>query len=389
MTEVNLNLAARSAAAPATARPDTVIVNGTNGDDVVLVVGDATGASRARPGRAGEHHRRRGGQRPADDQRARPATTWSRPRGLAAGAIQLTADGGDGNDVLVGGDGNDMLLGGDGDDVLIGGPGIDVLDGGAGDNVVIQLVARRHRRRSATPASSAWLAAHARIVGGKTVLELGGTKHTLPAPCSASSSRAPRRPDPTRPPHRARARTAGSWRGLADVRAGYRSVSGASVVGAVTPGRSRTCSVSSTAPPCAPSTSSSGTGRSTSPTRRAASRRARHDVVRVDEGRCRARAARDDGDAAVPGRGGVLRGGRGDRPARLALLGLARRRARVRRELRGGRLPPVARPRRGRELRPAPHDDPQRRRQDAGRPGRDGPRRVDVQHDMDFVFRRP
>ena len=58
--------------------------------------------------------------------------------GLAAGAIQLTADGGDGDDVLVGGDGNDVLLGGDGDDVLIGGPGIDVLDGGPGDDVVIQ-----------------------------------------------------------------------------------------------------------------------------------------------------------------------------------------------------------------------------------------------------------
>ena len=43
--------------------------------------------------------------------------------GLAVGAIQLTADGGAGDDVLIGGDGNDVLLGGDGDDVLIGGPG--------------------------------------------------------------------------------------------------------------------------------------------------------------------------------------------------------------------------------------------------------------------------
>ena len=43
--------------------------------------------------------------------------------GLAAGAIQLTADGGDGDDVLIGGDGDDTLIGGDGDDVLIGGPG--------------------------------------------------------------------------------------------------------------------------------------------------------------------------------------------------------------------------------------------------------------------------
>jgi Ca2+-binding RTX toxin-like protein len=58
--------------------------------------------------------------------------------GLAAGAIQLTADGGFGDDILVGSDGADVLLGGDGDDVLIGGLGIDVLDGGAGSNVFIQ-----------------------------------------------------------------------------------------------------------------------------------------------------------------------------------------------------------------------------------------------------------
>jgi Ca2+-binding RTX toxin-like protein len=58
--------------------------------------------------------------------------------GLAADAIQLTADGGDDNDVLIGGDGADVLLGGDGDDVLLGGLGLDILDGGPGDNIVIQ-----------------------------------------------------------------------------------------------------------------------------------------------------------------------------------------------------------------------------------------------------------
>jgi Ca2+-binding RTX toxin-like protein len=50
----------------------------------------------------------------------------------------LTADGGDGDDVLVGSPGNDILLGGAGDDVLVGGAGQDVLDGGPGSNVVIQ-----------------------------------------------------------------------------------------------------------------------------------------------------------------------------------------------------------------------------------------------------------
>jgi Ca2+-binding RTX toxin-like protein len=58
--------------------------------------------------------------------------------GLAVDAIQLTADGGAGDDVLLGSNGNDTLLGGDGDDLLLSGPGVDILDGGPGDNIVIQ-----------------------------------------------------------------------------------------------------------------------------------------------------------------------------------------------------------------------------------------------------------
>jgi Ca2+-binding RTX toxin-like protein len=50
----------------------------------------------------------------------------------------LTANGDDGDDVLVGSPGNDTLTGGAGDDVLVGGAGQDVLDGGPGSNVVIQ-----------------------------------------------------------------------------------------------------------------------------------------------------------------------------------------------------------------------------------------------------------
>ena len=54
------------------------------------------------------------------------------------GGIQLLANGGNGDDVLIGGSGNDTLTGGAGDDVLIGGPGQDILDGGSGNNVLIQ-----------------------------------------------------------------------------------------------------------------------------------------------------------------------------------------------------------------------------------------------------------
>jgi Ca2+-binding RTX toxin-like protein len=50
----------------------------------------------------------------------------------------LTANGGDGDDILIGSVGNDTLTGGAGDDTLIGGPGVDVLDQGPGNGVVIQ-----------------------------------------------------------------------------------------------------------------------------------------------------------------------------------------------------------------------------------------------------------
>jgi Ca2+-binding RTX toxin-like protein len=62
--------------------------------------------------------------------------------------MQLTANGGDGDDVLIGSRGNDVLTGGNGDDILIGNGGQDVLDGGPGNNVVLN---------AATPAPGAAL----------------------------------------------------------------------------------------------------------------------------------------------------------------------------------------------------------------------------------------
>jgi Ca2+-binding RTX toxin-like protein len=135
VVEINLNLAAAGGAGDA--QPDNVIVNGTNGDDVALVVGDATGTSLL--GLAVQVNIT--GAEAANDRLTVNALAGDdvvEASGLAAGAIGLTADGGDGNDVLIGGDGADVLSGGAGDDVLIGGPGIDVLDGGDGDDIEIQ-----------------------------------------------------------------------------------------------------------------------------------------------------------------------------------------------------------------------------------------------------------
>ena len=155
-----------------------MIVNGTNGDDVVLAVGDASGD--AVLGLAAQVNIT--GAEAANDRLTVNALAGDdvvEASGLAAGAIQLTADGGDGNDVLIGGDGNDVLLGGAGDDVLIGGPGIDVLDGGTATTSRSRASAPTPSRLRPRPADD-WLAAHARTVDGKTLLDVGGEKRALP-----------------------------------------------------------------------------------------------------------------------------------------------------------------------------------------------------------------
>ena len=137
VTEVNINLGLPGGAGDGAA--DTIIINATNGDDVVLVVGDSGSVSVL--GLAAQINIT--GFEAANDRiviNTLAGDDVVEASGLGAGAIQLQADGGPGNDILIGGDGNDVLFGGDGDDVLIGGPGLDVLDGSFGDNVVIQLV---------------------------------------------------------------------------------------------------------------------------------------------------------------------------------------------------------------------------------------------------------
>jgi len=137
VTEVNINLGLPGGAGDGAA--DTIIINATNGDDVVLVVGDSGSVSVL--GLAAQINIT--GFEAVNDRLVINTLAGDdvvEASGLGAGAIQLQADGGPGNDILIGGDGNDVLFGGDGDDVLIGGPGLDVLDGSFGDNVVIQLV---------------------------------------------------------------------------------------------------------------------------------------------------------------------------------------------------------------------------------------------------------
>jgi Ca2+-binding RTX toxin-like protein len=116
---------------------DQVVVEGTNGADVVSVEGGNGSAHVA--GLAASVSI--AGAEPATDTLAINTLDGDdvvEATALAANAILFSADGGNGDDVLVGGAGNDVLAGGAGDDVLIGGPGLDSLDGGPGNNILIQ-----------------------------------------------------------------------------------------------------------------------------------------------------------------------------------------------------------------------------------------------------------
>jgi Ca2+-binding RTX toxin-like protein len=176
LTEVNSDLAA--AVGVGDGQPDNVVVHGTRGDDVAVVAGDASGV--AVLGLAARVNIT--GSEAANDRLTVNALTGDdvvEASGLAAGAIQLTENGDDGDDILIGSAGNDVLSGGPGDDVLIGGPGIDILDGGDGDDIEIQSIGA-DTVSSATTVGEDWLAAHAHIVEGKTVLSVNGKETKLP-----------------------------------------------------------------------------------------------------------------------------------------------------------------------------------------------------------------
>jgi Ca2+-binding RTX toxin-like protein len=137
VSQVNLDLASPPGSGVGDGQADSVIVNGTNGDDTVIASGDASGVAviglAARVNITGAE---------VANDRLTVNTLGGNDvldaSSLSADAIPLTVNGGDGDDVLIGGAGNDTLNGDAGDDVLIGGPGLDILDGGTGDNILIQ-----------------------------------------------------------------------------------------------------------------------------------------------------------------------------------------------------------------------------------------------------------
>ncbi|HET9667108.1 MAG TPA: hypothetical protein VFP09_10145, partial [Desertimonas sp.] len=129
--EVKIGLGTNGAA---DGEADTITLNATNGDDVITIVND-NGVITVKG---------LGSDVTITDFDANDRIVINGLGGddviEASGlsGMQLTANGGAGDDILIGSAGNDTLNGEAGDDVLIGGPGQDVLDGGTGSNVVIQ-----------------------------------------------------------------------------------------------------------------------------------------------------------------------------------------------------------------------------------------------------------
>jgi Ca2+-binding RTX toxin-like protein len=152
---VAIDLAATPGSGVSDGRADTIVINATNGDDVinitenngvVTVSGLATDVTIS--GFDSSDRIVINGLGGDDVINA---------SGLPAG-ILLTENGGDGADVLLGGAGNDTLLGDAGDDILIGGGGQDILDGGPGNNILLQApVSRNSAVSDGSPAASAAL----------------------------------------------------------------------------------------------------------------------------------------------------------------------------------------------------------------------------------------
>jgi Ca2+-binding RTX toxin-like protein len=137
VTTINADLSATLGGTAGDGAQDRLVVNGTNGDDVVALTGSAGSASVfGLAARLNVSH-----AEAANDTLAISALGGDdvvQGSGLAADAIQLEGHGNDGDDILIGGAGADRLFGEANDDVLIGGPGVDTLDGGVGNNTVIQ-----------------------------------------------------------------------------------------------------------------------------------------------------------------------------------------------------------------------------------------------------------
>ncbi len=176
LSEISTDLAATPGSGIGDNLPDTVSVDGSAGDDVIVVAGQGSDIQLVGVATSVTVS----GADPALDRLTVSAGAGNDvvdASGVSAGSMALTINGGAGDDVLIGGEGDDSISGGAGDDVLIGGPGIDTLDGGPGDDTLIdgEIVI------DGLVAGQDWLAARAHLVGDKTELDVNDKSYDVPA----------------------------------------------------------------------------------------------------------------------------------------------------------------------------------------------------------------
>ena len=128
VTKVNADLAAPGGGGDGAA--DNVIVNARSIGDVIVVGGGPAGVSTTGQLHAQVEITGAGASNDRLTVNSLGGDDVIDGKGVGAGAIQLTFDGGNNDDTLYGGDGDDTLIGGSGTDYLKGGPGSDTLNAG-------------------------------------------------------------------------------------------------------------------------------------------------------------------------------------------------------------------------------------------------------------------
>src|SRR4029453_7047122 len=122
VTEINLALAGTLGGNTGDGQADTVIINGTAGNDVVTISGGGTNATVSGLPATVKITGSEGANDKLTVNGLAGADTID-ASGLAAGGTSLQLNGGLGDDVLTGSQGNDLVTGGDGDDLARLGPG--------------------------------------------------------------------------------------------------------------------------------------------------------------------------------------------------------------------------------------------------------------------------